>query len=246
MATVRIRFPPTAFDRRQTLFRPPRHKKVVLRDAKGDIRIVLPYAPREVEHAGFAPTWQAADRVGQPPLLRQAGKSLRTVSLELLLARPDHQTPVEDLIAKLSKLARTGRRCRFRNYGDLEGDWWRITDLAITTELRQFATNRVTRARAGVTLTRDIDDDVAPIRRKGKKRGRRDDDDDKKGGGGGGKKAWPKSYVVKKGDTLSKIAERFYGDPDGWRHIADANGIRDPRNLKVGRKLRIPRPKDDD
>lgn len=55
---------------------------------------------------------------------------------------------------------------------------------------------------------------------------------------------WPKTYIVKKGDTLQKIAamKKFYGDASKWKKIADANGIRDPRNLKVGRPLRIPAP----
>jgi nucleoid-associated protein YgaU len=61
-------------------------------------------------------------------------------------------------------------------------------------------------------------------------------------GGGGGRPhpGAPKSYVVRQGDTLPAIAGRVYGEPDDWHRIADANGIRDPRHLKVGRKLRIP------
>jgi hypothetical protein len=51
-----------------------------------------------------------------------------------------------------------------------------------------------------------------------------------------------KTYIVKRGDTLSKIAARknVYGDASKWRRIATANGIRDPKHLKVGRKLKIP------
>jgi len=49
-----------------------------------------------------------------------------------------------------------------------------------------------------------------------------------------------RTYVVKRGDTLSSIAAKFYRDASKWRKIADANGIRDPKNLKIGQKLRIP------
>lgn len=51
-----------------------------------------------------------------------------------------------------------------------------------------------------------------------------------------------KFYVVKKGDTLQKIAARedVYGDARKWREIAQANKIRDPKKLKVGTKLKIP------
>lgn len=52
-----------------------------------------------------------------------------------------------------------------------------------------------------------------------------------------------KVYVVRTGDTLSKIAKRkdVYGNAAKWRKIADANHIRDPHaKLKRGRHLRIP------
>jgi len=50
----------------------------------------------------------------------------------------------------------------------------------------------------------------------------------------------PKVYIVKRGDTLSKIAKQMYGDPNKWKRIADANKIRDRRNLKIGQHLKIP------
>ena len=50
-----------------------------------------------------------------------------------------------------------------------------------------------------------------------------------------------KTYVVKRGDTLSGIAEQAYGDGEPWRAIARANGITDPRALVPGHVLTIPR-----
>jgi len=50
-----------------------------------------------------------------------------------------------------------------------------------------------------------------------------------------------KAYVVKRGDTLSAIAEVAYGDATQWRAIAAANGISDPRTLTIGMVLTIPR-----
>lgn len=50
-----------------------------------------------------------------------------------------------------------------------------------------------------------------------------------------------KSYAVRRGDTLSRIAELSYGDPRHWRRIALANRIADPRRLEVGVVLTIPR-----
>ena len=50
------------------------------------------------------------------------------------------------------------------------------------------------------------------------------------------------SYVVKAGDTLSKIAQEFYGDANRWTEIFEANKdqIDDPNVIQVGQKLRIP------
>jgi LysM repeat protein len=48
------------------------------------------------------------------------------------------------------------------------------------------------------------------------------------------------SYTVRRGDTLGKIARRFYGDAGRYPMIVAANRIPDPDRLVVGRKLVIP------
>lgn len=50
-----------------------------------------------------------------------------------------------------------------------------------------------------------------------------------------------KSYVVRRGDTLSSIAAAVYRRADAWRELARANGITDPRDLTPGRVLTVPR-----
>jgi nucleoid-associated protein YgaU len=49
-------------------------------------------------------------------------------------------------------------------------------------------------------------------------------------------------YVVEAGDTLSKIAKKFYGDADRWTEIFEANKdqISDPNVISVGQELKIP------
>jgi len=49
-------------------------------------------------------------------------------------------------------------------------------------------------------------------------------------------------YVVQKGDTLSKIAEEFYGDKMLYPKIFEANRdiLSDPNKIKPGQTLRIP------
>lgn len=48
------------------------------------------------------------------------------------------------------------------------------------------------------------------------------------------------SYTVRRGDTLGRIARRFYGDPGRYPLIVAANRIPDPDRLVVGQRLVIP------
>ena len=51
-----------------------------------------------------------------------------------------------------------------------------------------------------------------------------------------------KTYVVVKGDSLSKIAQREYGDANKWRMIYEANKdlINDPDLIYPGQELKVP------
>ncbi|RJQ80402.1 LysM peptidoglycan-binding domain-containing protein [Pseudonocardiaceae bacterium YIM PH 21723] len=61
-------------------------------------------------------------------------------------------------------------------------------------------------------------------------------------GGGGGGAAIPEqqSYTVRPGDSLSAIAQQFYGDGNAYQKIADANGISNPDLIQPGQTLVIP------
>ncbi|MEE4264344.1 MAG: LysM peptidoglycan-binding domain-containing protein [Desulfobacteraceae bacterium] len=47
-------------------------------------------------------------------------------------------------------------------------------------------------------------------------------------------------YVVKPGDTLSKIATSKLGSAGQWRVIAELNGIVNPNRIRVGQRLQLP------
>ena len=49
---------------------------------------------------------------------------------------------------------------------------------------------------------------------------------------------FPFTYIVQRGDTLDKIAERYYGKKSEWKRIAENNDV-SPRNLQIGQKLTI-------
>jgi len=65
---------------------------------------------------------------------------------------------------------------------------------------------------------------------------------------GGGDKAQTgaeprtETYVVQSGDTLSKLAKKYYGDAMQYPKIFEANRdiLSDPNRINVGQRLRIP------
>ncbi|MGD2148090.1 MAG: LysM peptidoglycan-binding domain-containing protein [Anaerolineae bacterium] len=56
------------------------------------------------------------------------------------------------------------------------------------------------------------------------------------------KRREPRYYVVKAGDSLSKIAKELLGDADRWPEIVAANKDRidDPNAIEPGLKLKVP------
>lgn len=53
---------------------------------------------------------------------------------------------------------------------------------------------------------------------------------------------YTQTYVVQAGDTLSKIAQKYYGDATLYTKIFEANRdvLKDPNRISPGQKLRIP------
>jgi LysM repeat protein len=49
-----------------------------------------------------------------------------------------------------------------------------------------------------------------------------------------------KRYMIRSGDTLGKIARRFYGDPSLFRKLALYNGIHNPNRITVGQTIEVP------
>jgi nucleoid-associated protein YgaU len=50
----------------------------------------------------------------------------------------------------------------------------------------------------------------------------------------------PRRHVVQAGDTLEKLAQRYYGAPDRWRTIYDANATMLSAGLRSGMEIVVP------
>jgi nucleoid-associated protein YgaU len=47
-------------------------------------------------------------------------------------------------------------------------------------------------------------------------------------------------YTVQSGDNLSKISKKFYGSPNHYQKIAEANGIDNPDKIQAGQQINLP------
>ncbi len=61
-------------------------------------------------------------------------------------------------------------------------------------------------------------------------------------GNEGGQRDFTQWHEVKSGETLSKIAQHYYGDASLYPKIFEANKdvLKDPNLIRIGQKLRIP------
>ncbi|MDQ1739694.1 MAG: hypothetical protein QOE53_1346, partial [Pseudonocardiales bacterium] len=48
-------------------------------------------------------------------------------------------------------------------------------------------------------------------------------------------------HRVQPGETLDRIAARYYGDSTRWRSLAAANNVEDPLAMRPGALLSVPR-----
>lgn len=242
---------------------PVRHPKATIVTENG-VRLVLPFAPREVEHDGFTDEFANLSRAGRKPLTVRTGDGLRAVSFGVFLGYGDPQRSVEPLLKTLARIAAAGDSCVISLSALEAGRRWNLTGLTVSTLMRQHGTNAVTRANVSLTFTEDVEAviKVGPIsggkKPKKPKKGKGNKDDkgprDTMSGGtqavgvggyrpnapGSRSKPTTQRHTVARGETLPKIALLYYGDPSEWRRIAQASDVRDPRKLKAGDRLIIP------
>lgn len=167
---------------------------------------------------------QAIPGLGSP-ILQFVHGNLRTLEMELFFDTTDRRTDVRNETQKVVDLLKIDR--------DLHAPpvvrvaWGTLQLRCVLTRANQkfvkfLEDGRPMRARVTVTFSEFVD-----LEREAREVNRQTAD-------------FTKVYTVRRGDTLSGIAARFYENPTLWRPIAIANGIDDPRRLAVGLELRVP------
>lgn len=215
--------------------RPRTHPKMSIVSESGTV-ITVPYAPRETSLDGVAPTFSQVERPGREPLLLRSGDSLRQLSFDLTFGHPDPQASIETQLQELRALARSGQRLRIVLDHTTTSNLWRMTSFSQQVTSRQHGTNHPTRATVAVSFTRAVDPVVAvgPLTGGAKPAPKPPPKST------GAQKAAPRVHVVARGDTLSAIALKFYGNARLYPKIADANKIRNANLIRPGQKLTIP------
>lgn len=213
--------------------------------------IDVPFAPRGVEHSNLAGDFVIVDRPGLVQQIVYQNPLLPTMHFTLQIADQKQQsqfafhasagfvvrtiTTAIQILSSIQTYASQGRRLRIA-YGAFESGLWYITSYSFTTIHRDVLTDEVTYAEADLTLTRatDVSQGLGPTT------------------GGVAPSSppvtvapkpvasSPRTWPVHSGDTLWEIAVKEYGNGSKWPIIAKANGIKDPRNLPVGKRLVIP------
>lgn len=224
------------------------HRRVTL-SRDGHPTITLPITDPKVDADGLAADWTEVPRGGAEPLLLPRAGRLDTRRLAVVvddrIAWQDRTGIVAEVfgesnaaevtILELRAMAKDrGPAPVYVAYSDLEAGPWRIVELTESSTRRFPGTNRVRRADVNITLKRASDLPVfraAPAAPPAPP-----------AAPPAGTPPSPASrhYIVSRGDSLWSIAQRFLGNGNRWREIADRNGVRDPRALPIGKDLELP------
>lgn len=203
------------------------HRKITIK--AGGLSLTLPITAPETHHSDLASDYKQVPRPFNRPLLLYAGDKLATFTQGVIFDSGNHAVEVETGIRRLQAIAQSTVPVTL-GYGALEAGTWRVTDMKVSSVLRQLGSNRMLRAEVSLTFVRDFQDGFRPA-------GYRPPHV---------RVIQPsaKTYRWRSGDTLLKVAQRVYGHSSAdWayaRLIGVYNHIRDARKVRVGTLLRIP------
>lgn len=206
--------------------------------------VVFALEPSLVVASGGVGGWEEIAHPKRPSSTEYGGQPLRSLTIEALFDGWQQQQSVEEPLRILDVWGRIppGRRepavlqLDYANFGPLR---WVVNGLDLGDTLRGATGLRV---RQYVTITllehRDAELFISPVKRAAPA--------PTKPGSPGKPSSGPavkpsgRTYTVRAGDTLSKIAHAQLGKASRWPEVSRLNGLRDPNKLTVGQKLRLP------
>lgn len=191
-------------------------------------QFVTRYAPKEIDYSGFAHTFNESQRPDRKPILRRSGRSLRKLSMTLFLSLPTKdgvpsiERSIDHKLDKLEKLADSDMPLIIDYEPRTKGTWF-ISNMSYRSVERAEENDEITRAEVTLEFTETTDKVTFTLNReKTKER--------------------PKTYKVKKGETLPEIVKRFYGTSNAKivAAVAKVNDIKNGQRLKPGKKIKLP------
>lgn len=200
--------------------------------------------PAAVTPGGGVGGWEEVGHPKRESSTEWTGTPLRTLTVELVLDSTRLRDDVENAVRILEVWGR--RQSVHRHPAVLAFAWgvwggyrWVVSDLGYgdayydTTgrRIRQDVTVELLEYRAPVLA-------LTPAKRAAPAKAA----PGKPGKPSSGKPPAPsgKTYTVKRGDTLSRIAQTQLGKASRWPELARLNGLRDPNKLTPGQRLRLP------
>ncbi len=199
-------------------------------------RIPCLFNPEKLQ-IGLSTNWKGEEIPGQEaPILKYGGGGSGTIDVELFFDTTDDGSPVTKHTDKLIDLLKVDTSIKGYSEAKQNGrpPWVRfhwgkfhsfksvLTDLDL--QFTYFAPDgKPLRATAGLTLVQYEPEEDWP-----------------KQNPTSGTPKPARSHLVQPGETLDRIAARYYDDPTKWRQLAELNGIRDPFDVSAGMLVDVP------
>lgn len=208
--------------------KPPR---MIIKDSSGR-RLSVYRSPRQTSHGGDGQDWAESGRVGRQAVMRRQAEKLPNYSMTIVLGHQDWYRDISGELNTFISFARSKKPVTI-TYSKNESGLYYITDFSYDVELRSPFTNAPTRVNIEMTLTKAVivSFKTGPIskvkpKKKPKKKAK--------------KKKPVRKHKMKKGETLSHLALRYYKNANRWKPIADKNKIKNVRKIRIGKVLIIP------
>jgi hypothetical protein len=182
--------------------------------------------------------WQQVQRPDAKSLTEWSGQDTVTQSIPIMIDGWGDSRSIQGQVNDIIALGRNPQDDEvppvFRIFGPIHFPWlqWVLENIEWGEEVIRDHDTTLLRQEAILHVAEYEDPDQIRIKRVRHAFGT---------GKGGGTTFPGNEYIVRKGDTLAKIAAKVYGDRTRWKVLGQKNNIRDPnQELKPGRVIKLP------